>query len=220
MGSTQAPVRAKRLILAGPPGSGKSTQAKMLAESLGIEHIASGDLFRSHQQQGTPLGIKAAIYMSQGLLVPDEVTIAMVLERIQLPSYQDGYLLDGFPRNLVQAQALEASSYDIDKVLLIMVPHEELVRRLGGRLVCRQCQSPHDRSPTVSEAPEKCSLCGGELYQREDDTPEAVSVRVQVYQEETAPLVEYYTNAGKLVSVNGVGAVDEIARRLQESVLE
>ena len=134
MGSVEAPARAKRLILLGPPGSGKSTQAKILAGNLGVEPVASGDLFRSHQQRGTPLGIKAGEYMSQGLLVPDEVTIAMVLERIQ-PLLQSGYLLDGFPRNLVQVQALEAANHEIDGVLLINVPYVELVRRLSSRLV-------------------------------------------------------------------------------------
>ena len=219
MGSVEAPARAKRLILLGPPGSGKSTQAKILAGNLGVEPVASGDLFRSHQQQGTPLGIKAAEYMSQGLLVPDEVTIAMVLERIR-PLLQSGYLLDGFPRNLVQVQALEAANHEIDGVLLINVPHRELVRRLTSRLVCKQCQSPHERDHSSSEALEKCSRCGGDLYQRQDDTPEAVVVRVRVYSEETAPLVDYYTKAGKLLSIDGEGTVEEIARRLRESVRE
>ena len=219
MRSVEAPARAKRLILLGPPGSGKSTQAKILAGNLGVEPIASGDLFRSHQQEGTPLGVKAAEYMSQGLLVPDEVTIAMVLERIQ-PLGQSGYLLDGFPRNQVQAQALEAADHEIDGVLLIKVPHGELVRRLSSRLLCKQCQSPYERDHSSSEVPEKCNRCGGDLYQRQDDTPEAVSVRIRVYGEETCPLVDYYTKAGKLVAVDGEGTVEEIAQRLRESVRE
>ena len=207
-----------RLILLGPPGSGKSTQAKILANSLGIQSIASGDLFRSHQLKGTRLGLKAKEYMSQGLLVPDEITIAMVLENIKALSPRDQYLLDGFPRNLVQAHALSDNGQEIDKVLLIQVPREELVRRLSGRLVCTQCQSPYDQHAFPPETPGRCDSCGSELYQRPDDTPEAVRVRIQVYEDETEPLIELYGGPGKLERVEGVGTVQEVAQRLLKSV--
>ena len=207
-----------RLILLGPPGAGKGTQAKMLAENLGVPHIASGDLFRYHQREGTPLGLKAMEYMSQGLLVPDEITITMVLEQILPPPGQKGFLLDGFPRNQVQARALDEAlagrGQEIDRTILIKVTPEELVRRLGGRLVCQQCQAPYHRETEPPKTPGKCDLCGGELYQRQDDTPEAVRVRIRVYRDETEPLIEYYSQPGKLVEVDGVGTVEEVGQWL------
>ena len=186
----------------------------MLASRLGIKSIASGDLFRSHQLKGTRLGLKAMEYMRQGLLVPDEMTIAMVMENIQALEYQNRYLLDGFPRNLVQAQALSANGQEIDKVLLIEVPKEELVKRLGGRTVCSQCQTPFDQNAAPPDTPGRCDSCGGELYERPDDTPEAVEVRIQVYQDETEPLIEYYSGAGTLIRVDGVGTMGEVAQRV------
>ena len=206
------------LILLGPPGAGKGTQAKMLAEHLGVNHIASGDLFRYHQKQGTPLGLKATEYMNAGILVPDEITIAMVLERILPPGGSTAVLLDGFPRNLAQSQALDdalaARGLDIDRVVLITVPTEELARRLGRRLVCRGCQAPYQEETAPPKVPGKCDSCGGELYQRADDTPKAIQVRIQVYQDETEPLVHHYGSAGKVVEVDGVGTVEEVGRRL------
>ena len=207
----------------GPPGAGKGTQAKIVLAGIpGAEHIASGDLFRYHQREGTPLGLKAAEYMSQGLLVPDEITIAMVLERVLPPGGRDGFLLDGFPRNLAQAGALDETldgrGLKIDKAFHIIVPTEELVLRLSGRLVCRECQAPYH----VDNAPPKvqgvCDRCGGQLYQREDDTSDAVRVRIQVFQDETQPLVEYYRRSGKLVDVDGMGTMEEVAQRLVEAL--
>ena len=210
------------LILLGPPGAGKGTQAKMLAEDLGVAHIASGDLFRYHQRKGTPLGLKATEYMSHGLLVPDEITIAMVLEQVSPPVGPKMFLLDGFPRNLVQAWALDEALADrgqeVDRAVLMRVPREELVRRLGGRLVCRQCQAPYHKETSPPATPGVCDLCGGELHQRQDDTPEAVRVRIQVYQDETEPLIEYYRQAGKLVEVDGEGTVGEVGQRLLVSL--
>ena len=206
------------LILLGPPGAGKGTHAKMLAEHLGVSHIASGDLFRDHQKQGTPLGLKATEYMNHGILVPDEITIAMVLERILPPGGSTAVLLDGFPRNLAQGQALDealaARGVEIDRVVLITVPKEELARRLGGRLVCRGCQAPYQAETAPPKVSGKCYLCGGELYQRADDTPKAIKVRIQVYQDETQPLVQHYSGAGKVVEVDGVGTVEEVGHRL------
>ena len=222
MGSSGPPGAIKRLVLMGPPGAGKGTQAKMVAEAIGGSHIASGDLFRSHQSRGTPLGKKAMEYMNHGLLVPDEVTIAMVLEEITPPRGQRGFLLDGFPRNLVQArtldEALAGRGDRIDKALLLEVPVEELVQRLSGRLVCRQCQAPYHRDTAAPKEPDVCDLCGGALYQREDDSPEAVRVRLRVYQDETEPLVGYYNKAGALVTVDGVGKVEEVGQRLLSGI--
>ena len=205
----------------GPPGAGKGTQAKMLAESLGLSHIASGDLFRYHQREGTPLGLKVIEYTSHGLLVPDDITIAMVLDQILILGGRRGFLLDGFPRNVAQAQALDEAlagrGQAVDWAVLIKVPQEELVRRLGGRLVCRQCQAPYQRETAPPKTPGECDACSGELYQREDDTPEAVEVRIRVYQEETEPLIGYYGQAGKLKEVDGIGSVKEVAQRLLRS---
>jgi adenylate kinase len=206
------------LVLLGPPGAGKGTQAKILAEALGLAHIASGDLFRYHQRKGTPLGLKAVEYMSQGLLVPDEITIAMVLEQDLLPVGGRAFLLDGFPRNYAQAQALDENlagrGQHIDRAMLIKVSQDELVRRLSGRLVCRQCQAPYHEETAPPKTPGKCDLCGGELYQRQDDTPEAVRVRIRVYEAETEPLIGHYRRAGKLAEVDGVGTVEEVGQRL------
>ena len=222
MSSRQCVPGANRLILLGPPGAGKGTQAKTLAGRLDVPHVASGDLFRSHQQQGTPLGVKALEYMTQGMLVPDEITIAMVLERILPPLAQKGFLLDGFPRNLIQAEALDQAlagrGLAITKTILISVPSDELVVRLSGRLVCRQCQTPYHRETTPPKTPEVCDSCGGQLYQRQDDTPEAIRTRIQVYEDETQPLVEYYSRDNCLVEVDGVGGVEEISRRLVQSL--
>ena len=213
---------AMKLILMGPPGAGKGTQADSLAERLGVPHIASGDLFRYHQRQGTPLGLKAVEYMTHGLLVPDEITIAIVLERVLPPVGQKGFVLDGFPRNVNQASALSEAlpgvGLGIDQVILIVVPHEELVRRLSGRLVCRQCQAPFHIDTVPPRTSGRCDRCGGELYQRQDDSPEAVKVRTQVYQEETEPLVGYYGRAGVLSEVDGVGTVKEISQRILRSI--
>ena len=213
--------KPKRLILLGPPGAGKGTQAKKLAEDLNVPHIASGDLFRYHLGNGTALGLKASEYMTHGLLVPDEITIAMVLERIQPPLDIAGYLLDGYPRNMVQAEALEdmvARGSPIDVVILIRVPDEELVRRLAGRMVCRDCQAPYHHETAPPTTAGRCHACGGELFHREDDAPEAVRVRIRVYREETQPVLDYYAGTDKLVEVDGVGDVQEVRNRLLKAV--
>ena len=213
---------AKRLIMFGPPGAGKGTQAKMLAESLGLLHIASGDLFRCHQQKGTPLGLNAMEYMNQGILVPDEIAIAMVLEQVLSPTALRGALLDGFPRNLAQAQALDDAlahrGMAIDRAILVSVPEQELIRRLNGRLVCRQCQTPYHTETAPPKVEGRCDRCQGELYQRQDDAAGAIMVRIQVYRDETAPLIDHYRGTGKLAEVDGVGTVEEIGRRILQSI--
>ena len=202
-----------KLILLGPPGAGKGTQAAMLAEDMGVPRVSSGDLFRDHQSRNTELGLLAKSYMERGVYVPDDVTIGMVMEWIDGQEGRGGYLLDGFPRTLAQAEALGGAVKDkggLDIALNIRVETEELVRRLSSRLICRGCQTPYSRDPSRTTVEGCCEACGGELYQREDDRPEAIGKRLETYFEETEPLVDYYRQAGILREVDGEGTVGEV----------
>ena len=213
---------ALRLVLFGPPGAGKGTQAQLLKERLGVAHISSGDLFRRHLDEQTPLGLKAAEFVNQGLLVPDEMTIDIILNMVLSLNSEDGFILDGFPRSHNQAEALEQAlaqrSRGLDKVVHIDVPEPELVRRLGGRYSCRDCQTPytlepsnsHNQGDATSEEAKRCTKCGGELYQRADDSPEAVQRRIEVYRNETTPLLDYYRKRGLLADVPGSGSVETV----------
>jgi adenylate kinase len=209
-------------ILLGAPGAGKGTQAVILAQRLNLVHVATGDLFRQALEQGTELGLQAKAYMEKGMLVPDEITIRMVLERILAPDCEGGAILDGFPRNVNQAKALDEAlaqqAKTMDKVIYIKVSEEELVKRLSGRWICRQCQAPYHAKNSPPRVWGKCDRCGGELYQRPDDTPETVKKRLEVYFNETAPVIEHYTQLGTLVEVDGEGSVDEIAERTVSAV--
>ena len=199
-----------KLVLLGPPGAGKGTQAAMLAEDVGVPRVSSGDLFRDHQSRDTELGRLAKSYMERGVYVPDDVTIAMVMDWIDDQEGKGGYLLDGFPRTLAQAEALDDAVRDkggIDIALNIRVGTDELVRRLSTRLICRGCQAPFSRDSSIGDS---CGSCEGELYQREDDKPEAIGQRLETYFEETEPLVDYYRQAGVLREVDGEGTVDEV----------
>ena len=211
-----------RIILLGPPGAGKGTQAKSISVALGIVHISSGDLLRDNQERGTELGTVARSYMQQGLLVPDELIIGMIEERIQYPDAEDGYVLDGFPRTVEQAGALETAlekrGQRINKVANILVSREELILRLGGRWICRQCQTPYHEVNSVPKTKGVCDECDGELYQREDDVPEAVSRRIQVFEEQTAPLIRYYSEKGNLVDVKGEGDIDRVRKSLLSAI--
>jgi adenylate kinase len=215
---------SKYIILLGAPGAGKGTQAAMLTEALAVPHVASGDLFRSALQKETPLGLEAKKYMDQGLLVPDEVTIAMVRERLALPDCEEGVILDGFPRTLEQAKALDAALAEegraIDKVLYIKVPNEELVARLSGRWICRDCQAVYHTIANPPQQAGRCDACGGELYQRSDDKPETVRRRLEVYFEQTMPLIEYYTESGVLTEVNGDQSISKVQTALLEAIKE
>ena len=206
------------IIFLGAPGAGKGTQAANVAQELSLVHIASGDLLRQAIEQGSELGMQAKPYMEKGILVPDEITIRMVLERISAPDCEAGVILDGFPRNLEQAEALDKAlagqGKAIDKVVYINVPEDELLRRLSGRWICRQCQAPYHATDSPPKIWGKCDQCGGELYQRPDDTAETVKKRLEVYLAQTAPLIEYYTQAGKLSEVDGGGSVDEMSKRI------
>jgi adenylate kinase len=206
------------IILLGAPGAGKGTQATVLAEKRKLVQVASGDLFRKALQQETELGKKAKVYMEKGQLVPDEITIQMVLERLAEPDCKNGVILDGFPRNLEQARALdkalEKKSRAIDKVIYIKVSEGELLKRLGGRWICRKCQAPYHEVDSPPKVAGKCDRCGGELYQRADDNPATVKKRLKVYFKETTPLIEYYRGAGKLLEINGEGSVSETSQRI------
>jgi adenylate kinase len=206
------------IILLGAPGAGKGTQAVMMAEKLKLMQVASGDLFRQALQKQTPLGIKAKSYMEKGQLVPDEITIQMVLDRLAAADCENGAILDGFPRNTQQAIALDKAlakqSKGIDKVVYIKVAQEELIKRLGGRWICRNCQAPYHQVDSPPKVKGKCDRCSGELYQRADDNEETVKKRLEVFFAETAPLVDYYKKAGKLIEINGVGSVDEVNKRI------
>ena len=206
------------IIFLGAPGAGKGTQAAVVAQGLGLVHIASGDLFRQALEQGTELGIKANSYMEQGVLVPDEITTGMVLERMSAPDCEGGVILDGFPRNLVQAEALDNAlarqSRAVDRVIYIKVSKKELLKRLSGRWICRRCQTPYHITNSPPKIWGKCDKCGGELYQRLDDAVESVRKRLDVYFAETSPLIEHYTRLGKLSEIDGEGGVDEVGSRI------
>ena len=189
------------IIFLGAPGAGKGTQAANVAQELHLAYIASGDLFRQAIEQGSKLGMQAKSYMEKGILVPDEITIRMVLEHISDPDYEAGVIFDGFPRNLKQAEALDKALAQqgkaIDKVVYIKVSEEELIKRLSGRWICRQCQAPYHATNSPPKVWGRCDQCGGELYQRPDDTAETVKKRLKVYFTETAPLIKCYTKASK-----------------------
>ena len=211
-----------RLILLGPPGAGKGTQAKLLVEQLRIPQIATGDMLRAAVQAGTALGREAKQYMDRGGLVPDEVIIGLVRERLQAPDCARGYILDGFPRTLTQAEALgstlEELGTGLDHVLSLEVPTEELVLRIAGRRTCRNCGAMYHMRFSPSARTGHCDRCGGPTYQRDDDQEETVRNRLQVYGDQTAPLIEYYEARGLLRRVPGTGEVAEISQRISRAL--
>jgi adenylate kinase len=211
-----------RVVFLGPPGAGKGTQARRLAEAEGIPQVATGDILRQAGAQGTPLGIEARSYMDRGLLVPDAVVVGRVAERLAQDDARKGFILDGFPRTVAQAEALERLLKDrelsLDRVLFFEVCEAELLRRLTGRRLCRSCGSPYHLAFSPPRRPGRCDRCGGELYQREDDGEATVRRRHLVYAEQTSPLLEYYRSRGLLVSVNGEGAPEAVARAIRRAV--
>ena len=211
-----------RLVLFGPPGAGKGTQALYLKERLSLPHISSGDLFRYHLREKTALGVRAAEYVNRGFLVPDEVTVDIMLDKVLSLSQAEGFILDGFPRTTEQAaalnQALKQSSRKLDKVLFIDVPEDELIRRLKGRYICRDCQAPHAGECPDAPGHARCSHCGGELYQRPDDSEEGVRTRLEVYRTETVPVLEFYREQGLLADINGLGSVESVSQRVLETL--
>jgi len=210
------------LILFGPPGAGKGTQAKMLVEELGIPQISTGDMLREAVKAGSPMGSKAKSYMNSGSLVPDEVVVGIVEERIQQPDCRNGFMLDGFPRTTAQADALaqmlSKKGLRLDHVVSIEVDNEELVRRLSGRRTCRQCMAPYHIEFNPPEKEGVCDRCGGALYQRDDDREEAIRARLLTYERQTRPLIDYYSKLGLLRPVDGTGSVDEVYGRIRQAV--
>jgi adenylate kinase len=206
------------LVLLGAPGAGKGTQADLLTKKLKLAHIASGDLFRQALSKGTELGLLAKSYMEKGQLVPNEITIKMVLERITAPDCLAGIILDGFPRNVEQAKALDAAlkaqNKSIDKAVYIKVSEQELLTRLTGRWICRACQTPYHEVNSPPKVAGICDKCGGELYQRADDNTQTIKKRLEVFFGETAPLIDYYSKSGKLLEVQGEGTMEDISARI------
>jgi adenylate kinase len=211
------------IVLLGPPASGKGTQAARLREVLDLPHVASGDLFRENLKNETELGLQARVYIDRGELVPDDVTIAMVMERLSRPDCAGGALLDGFPRTIAQAEALDQAlaerGHRISLVPYIAVPDEVLVERVSGRRLCRVCGEAYHVKFNPPKRPGLCDNDGGDLYQREDDKPETVRKRLQVYWEQTSPLIDYYRDRGILVKVNGDQTIDAVAADLRAVLL-
>ncbi len=208
-----------RLVLFGLAGAGKGTQAKLLSERLGVPHVASGDLFRHHQAQGTELGLLAKEYMERGELVPDDVTIQMLLERLGRDDDSKGFILDGFPRTLEQAKALDDAlgSDGVDLVLCVGVSEDELVRRLSARVNCTDCGTPFSKDNLPSED-SRCPDCGGELHQRADDAPEVVRKRLQIQRPGLEELTGHYARANKLVEIDGERTSEEVHREAMRTL--
>lgn len=203
-----------KLLIMGPPGAGKGTQAEVLVKELNITHISTGDMFRAAIKEGTEMGKKAKEYMDKGALVPDEVVVGMVKDRLSKPDCAGGFLLDGFPRTLEQARALDATLKEmdikLDGVINIAVPREKLMARLTGRRVCKGCGASYHIMFNKPKVEGKCNSCGGELYQRSDDNEEAVSNRLDVYEAQTQPLIDYYTQQGLLLNINGDQEINKV----------
>ena len=212
-----------RIVLVGPPGAGKGTQAAFLAKNLSIPHISTGDLFRANISRQTELGKLAKSYMDAGSLVPDEVTIAMAKDRMEQPDAANGFLLDGFPRNVSQAEALdellEAENMQLDAVLDLEVPEDEVVKRIAGRRICRN-DSSHVFHVTYKQPAKEgvCDVCGGELYQRDDDSEETVRTRLEVYHTQTEPIIEYYKAQGLVVTISALGKVEDVTARAMQAL--
>lgn len=209
-----------KIIMLGAPGAGKGTQAKKIAEKYSIPHISTGDIFRANIKNGTELGNKAKTYMDQGLLVPDELTCDLVVDRIQQDDAREGYVLDGFPRTIPQAEALDKALAEfgdkIDYAIDVNVPDENIVKRMGGRRACVGCGATYHLvyAPTKTEG--ICDVCGKELILRDDDKPETVQKRLNVYHEQTQPLIDYYTKAGILKTVDGTVDINDVFAAIVE----
>lgn len=208
-----------KIVLLGPPGAGKGTQAKSISNRYSIPHISTGDIFRKNISEATPLGIEAKGYMDKGLLVPDEVTIGLVKERLSAPDCEKGFLLDGFPRNIAQAEALSKIGEEIKKpinyVINLVVDESILIDRISGRRVCKTCGAPFHIKTKKSLKEGVCDLCGGELYQRKDDNEETLKSRLSEYHLQTEPLIEYYKSLNVLHNVNGSQDLDVLFNEIK-----
>lgn len=211
-----------RLVLLGPPGAGKGTQAANIVEAFQIPHISTGDIFRKNLKENTPLGLKAKEYMDKGLLVPDELVVDLVQDRLAQEDCKAGFMLDGFPRTVVQAEALDRVLADMDMdlsaVLNIEVDQDLLLKRITGRRICRSCGATYhvEFNPPAKEG--ICDLCGGELYQRDDDVEETVAKRLEVYNEQTQPLIDFYNKTGVLIDINGQQDIDKVFEDIKKAL--
>jgi adenylate kinase len=211
-----------RLVLLGAPGSGKGTQAKLLEEQHGIRQVSTGDILRKAVSEKTPLGTKAAGYMQKGELVPDGVMLDLIGERLAGDEYRNGFVLDGFPRTIAQAEGLDALlkrlGASLDSVLFVNVPRETIVERLSGRRTCKDCGSLYHVALAPAKEAGRCDRCGGDLYQRDDDREEMIGARLNVYEKQTAPLIDYYKKKGLLREIEGTGEVEEVQDRIVEAL--
>jgi adenylate kinase len=212
-----------RLVLLGPPGAGKGTQARMLEKRLGVPQVASGDLLRTAVRKKTALGREAKRFMDKGALVPDDLVLKLVEERLSQPDAASGFILDGFPRTVAQAETLSAmlktaGQRQLDKVVAIMVPDEEIVKRISGRRTCKNCGAMYHLIYDPPRNHNLCNSCNGELYQRDDDAEDTVRMRLEVYAATMRPLLEYYERAGLLKQIDGIGRPEEIQQRIVEAL--
>jgi adenylate kinase len=213
-----------RLVLLGPPGAGKGTQAKQLEAELRIPQIASGDLLRLAVRNKTPLGVEAKRYMDQGTLVPDDLVVRLIEERLGQPDAAKGFILDGFPRALSQAEALremlERNHQKIDRVLALIVPDQEIIKRISGRRTCKNCGAMYH---TIFDPPRNvglCNKCNSELYQRDDDAEDTVKMRLEVYDTQTRPLLSHYQDQGLLRRIDGIGSLGDVQARIKAAIQE
>jgi adenylate kinase len=213
-----------RVVLLGPPGAGKGTQAKLLQERFEACQISTGDLLRKAVAEQSPLGKEAAAYLASGALVPDNLIVNLVAERLKEKDCAKGFILDGFPRTISQAESLDeilkSSAMGLNAVLSVQVPHHLIVERLAGRRTCKQCGALYHLTFNPPRAEAVCDRCGGELYQRDDDREETIKARLRVYDRETAPLVSYYRERGLLRDIDGVGRVEDIRNRVLRALEE
>ena len=207
-----------KIIMLGAPGAGKGTQAKKIAAKYGIPHISTGDIFRANIKNGTELGKKAKTYMDQGMLVPDEITIDILIDRIHKEDCKNGYVLDGFPRTIPQAEALDhvlsGLNESVDHAIEVNVPDENIVKRMSGRRACLNCGATYHIVHAPSKEENICDVCGGELILRDDDKPETVLKRLGVYHNQTKPLIDYYKDKGILTTVDGTVALEDVFKEI------
>lgn len=212
------------LIFLGPPGAGKGTQSDLIIQKYNIPHISTGDMFRAAIKEGTEAGLLAKSYMEKGLLCPDDVTIKIVKERLSQPDCSKGYLLDGFPRTLAQAEALKEITkelnHPIQKVLNLVVDEDVIVDRIVGRRICKECGQTYHIHNNPSKVEGKCDKCGGELYIRKDDNEDAIKTRLEAYNNQTSPLIDFYTKEGVLVSFNALQDIRDVFKDIDEVLKE